>query len=87
MTEPEMVAAYIAVHGVTLCPLGAVSKNIKFKIKEDEVFAGWELDGWRPGEMLYPKVNYHECRPIYDRDEWVPPIYRSQRPLPNGISQ
>ncbi len=87
MTEAEMVAEFIAVHGVTVCPPGAVSKNIKFKSPNDEEFAGWELGGWRPGEMLYPKVNYHECRPIYDRDEWIPPIYRSQRPLPNGISQ
>ncbi len=87
MTEPEMVAAYISVHGVTVCPFGAVSENIKFKSSGGEEFAPWEHDGWRPGEALYPRVNYHECRPIYDRDEWVPPIYRSQKPLPNGISQ
>ncbi len=83
MTEPEMVAAYIAAHGVTVCPPGAVSKNIKFKNYADEEFAGWELEGWRPGEMLYPRVNYYECRPNYDSDDWNPPIYRSRRPLPS----
>ncbi len=72
MTEPEMVAAYIAAHGVTLCPLGAVSKNIKFKIKEDEAFAGWELGGWRPGEMRYPDISYMAGRPVYDADDWKP---------------
>ena len=86
MTEPEMVSAYIAAHGVTVCQPGAVSKHIKFKFDDDQEFAGWELYGWRPGETLYPRLGYHECRPIYDRDDWVPPIYRSQRPLPTGVT-
>ncbi len=54
MTDAELVAAHIAAHGVTVCPPGAVSTDIKFKSWDDEVFAGWELDGWRPGEMRYP---------------------------------
>ncbi len=86
MTEPEMVAAYIAAHGVIVCPPGAVSKIIKFKGEHDRAFAGWELSGWRPGESLYPKMTYQECRPIYDRYEWTPPIYRSRRPLPRWAS-
>ena len=84
MTEDEMVAAFIAAHGVTVCPPGAVSKNIKFKGENDEIFAYWELDEWNPGETLYPNVNYDECRPIYDGDEWEPPSYRFGRPLPSA---
>ena len=87
MTESEMVAAFIATHGVTVCPPGAVSMNIKFKISEDEQFAGWELDGWHPGETLYPRMNYYECRPAFDHDDWNPPIYRSRRPLPSACEE
>ncbi len=71
MTEPEMVAAYIAAHGVTVCPPGAVSKNIKFKIAEDEIFAYWELGGWNPGEM--PEMrwpNHSGGSAVLDMREW-----------------
>ncbi len=54
------------------CPRGAVSTDIKFKSNLIEQFAGWELDGWIPGEMLYPEVSYMAARPVYDTDDWKP---------------
>ncbi len=69
MTDADLVAAHIAAHGVTVCPLGAVSKHIKFKFDDDKEFAGWELRGWRPGEMPYP--DHAGGSPERDMREWA----------------
>ena len=71
MTQSEMIAAHIAAHGVTVCPPGAVSKNIKFKIEEDEIFAYWELGGWFPGEHSEMRWPAHAGgSAFYDMREW-----------------
>ncbi len=77
MTESEMVAAYIAAHGVTACQPGAVSQSIKFKGERDGIFANdrvfsyWELDGWNPGdppEMRWP--DHAGGSASHDMREW-----------------
>ena len=84
MTDAELVAAHIAAHGVTMCPPGAVSKNIKFKSWDDEVFAGWEMDGWRPGEMPY--YDHAGGSPEHDtREEWVAPEMPREMPADEAM--
>ena len=86
MTEPEMVAAHIAAHGVTVCPPGAVSKHIKFKSREIEAFSGWELDGWRPNEPVY---EFRECDGSSERDmreEWTHPEMAREMPVDLAMS-
>ncbi len=79
MSQPftaEESAAIDAFHAgggkVVECSACATSCWIKFKSPNDEQFSGWELDGWIPGEMLYPEVSYMAARPVYDTDDWKP---------------
>ncbi len=71
MTDAELVAAHIAAHGVTVCPPGAVSKNIKFNSADDEIFAYCELGEWNPGEppeMRWPR--HAGGSAAHDMREW-----------------
>jgi len=78
--ESAAIAEFYADGGKAVeCPLGAVSANVKFKSGLIEQFAGWELDGWLPGELPYPEPTYHQCRPIYDEDDWRQPRWRSKK--------
>ena len=86
MTEPEMVAAHIAAHGVTVCPPGAVSKHIKFPSTGDETFAYWELGDWNPGELDFEFWIYGGS-PKHDmREEWIPPELAREMPVDLAMS-
>ena len=81
-----MVAAHIAAHGVTLCPLGATSKHIKFIDLDDEMFAYWELGNWNPGEI---DPEFRECGGSYEydmRDEWTAPRMAREMPVDTAMS-